>query len=351
MILNDAVARSGDAVTRLFDELYDPAFLIDPESGRFAGVNHAACAFLGYSAEELGALSPADIHPHEIPRLEGFIAQVRRHGRWVAGDLSCRARGGTLLPAQIRASLIPLEGREYILAIIRDRRDEELAELGRSIRKLTHDLRNTMVASQLMGDRLSRHEDPMVRRSAELITRSVDRALDMCQRTLETGSAVEHTPRHERFPLSDVAAEVNAAIGPEEIAGATLEAPYADAVTVDADFDQLFRLLLNLVRNALAAGATELSIRGSHPDDRGVSIDISDNGPGLPPAVREQLFNEKPGASGTGGAGLGLAIAWELARNHGGELSLAHTGPDGTTFRLVLPAAAGAEHIADAAAR
>jgi nitrogen-specific signal transduction histidine kinase len=65
-------------------------------------------------------------------------------------------------------------------------------------------------------------------------------------------------------------------------------------------------------------------------------IDCQDDGPGLPEEVQHRLFVEKPAGKGVG-AGLGLAIAWELARNHGGDLTLVETGPAGTVFRLVLP--------------
>ena len=174
MILIDS--SEPDSLAAVFEELYDPAFLIDPDQGCFVGANPAALRFLGYEPDELAALTPADIHPHEIPRLEAFLQSVRRNSRWASDELSCRPKSGALIPAQVRASVVRIDGYEYVLAIFRDRREEELAELGRSLRRLTHDLRNTMVASRVMSDRMRQHSDPMVQRSAELITRSVDRA-------------------------------------------------------------------------------------------------------------------------------------------------------------------------------
>lgn len=343
MILIESIEAEAatDGVVQLFEELYDPALLVDPEGGHIVGANAAACRFLGYSAEELGGLSPADIHPHEIPRLDAFLFTVQQHGRWIADDLSCRTKDGCLLPAQVRATLVHIADRPYVLAIIHDRRDAELAELGRSIRKLTHDLRNTMVSSRLMSDRLRRHKDPLVRQSAELIARSVDRAVKMCQQTLKVGSAREGRPRRERFTLGDLVIELHAAVGPEEVAGVRLEAPDAETVALDADFDQVFRILMNLIRNAIAAGSTYIRLSGSLQESL-TRIDCRDDGPGLPPAVQGCLFSEKPlvaeNASTRGvGAGLGLAIAWELARNHDGDLTLLETGPAGTAFRLVLP--------------
>jgi PAS domain S-box-containing protein len=335
MLMDSQSAPTG--AEQVFEDLYDPAFLIDPEQGRFVGANAAACAFLGYGSEELLNLTPADIHPHEIPRLDAFLEAVREHSRWSTNDLACRARDGMLIPAQVRASLVRLEGRDYIAAIVRDRREEELAELGRSIRKLAHDLRNTMVSSRLMSDRLRRHDDPLVQRSAELIARSVDRAVRMCQDALDAGTSAEKSPQLERFRLDDVSKEVIAAIGPEEAVGATLEAPGLEHVSVEADFDQLFRILLNLVRNSLGAGARHVRLTAAQTGDI-IAIDVTDDGPGIPADKREHLFEDRPHRPGEDGAGLGLAIARELATNHSGDLELVSTGPEGTTFRISLPA-------------
>lgn len=336
-MLLDPFTDTPSGAKQLFDELYDPALLIDPQAGCFVGANEAATAFLGYDAEEFAKLTPADIHPHEIPRLDRFLEAVAENRRWSTDELACRTKQGALLPANVRASVLNIEGKSYILAIFRDRREEELAELGRSIRKLTHDLRNTMVASRLMSDRLRRHEDPRVQRSAELITRSVDRAVRMCQEALDAGSSVEPAPRCERFALSDVISEITAAMGPGEVAGASLDAPGAERITMDADFDQTFRVVLNLVRNALAAGATRIVVTGSSEGDTTL-VDIRDNGPGIPESVQERLFQEKTSSSASDSTGLGLAIAWELVRNQNGELTLLETGPNGTVFRMTLPA-------------
>lgn len=344
MMLIDAGAAPSGA-EQVFEQLYDPAFLIDPDRGRFVGANAAACSFLGYNADELANLTPADIHPHEIPRLDAFLATVRENSHWATDDLSCRARDGMLIPAQVRASLVRLEGKDYIAAIVRDRREEELAELGRSIRKLAHDLRNTMVSCRLMGERLRRHDDPMVQRSAELITRSVDRAVRMCQDALDAGTSAEKAPQLERFCLDHVSQEVMAAVGPEELAGASLETTGLAGVTVEADFDQLFRILLNLVRNSLAAGARSVRLAAAETDGT-ISIDAADDGPGIPSDKRDHLFRDEPHTRGERGAGIGLAIARELATNHGGDLELVATGAEGTRFRVTLPASHPASALA-----
>jgi signal transduction histidine kinase len=70
-----------------------------------------------------------------------------------------------------------------------------------------------------------------------------------------------------------------------------------------------------------------------------VTVSVSDNGPGLPPRARDNLFVPFEGSAKAGGTGLGLAIAREIAEAHGG--SIAHVPADeGTRFDVVLPASA-----------
>jgi len=109
---------------------------------------------------------------------------------------------------------------------------------------------------------------------------------------------------------------------------------------VDADPEQLYRIILNLVRNAAQAlaerqdGAIAVSARREF---RRVDIDVRDNGPGIPDAMRERLFQPFAGSSRAGGSGLGLAIARDLARAHGGDVALIATAETGTTFRITIP--------------
>jgi signal transduction histidine kinase len=68
-----------------------------------------------------------------------------------------------------------------------------------------------------------------------------------------------------------------------------------------------------------------------------VTIEVTDNGPGIPERVRPKLFEAFQSAAKPGGVGLGLAIAAELIRAHGGEIRLAGTGPEGTVFHVTVP--------------
>ena len=74
-------------------------------------------------------------------------------------------------------------------------------------------------------------------------------------------------------------------------------------------------------------------------EDGALTIDVADDGPGLPEKAREHLFQPFAGSAREGGTGLGLVIAREVVHAHGGEIELARTGDDGTVFRLRFPTA------------
>ncbi|HLJ65369.1 MAG TPA: ATP-binding protein, partial [Stellaceae bacterium] len=94
--------------------------------------------------------------------------------------------------------------------------------------------------------------------------------------------------------------------------------------------------LSNLVRNADEAGAQMITL-SAEPAAEGTVIEVSDDGPGLPPKARDNLFRPFTGSARPGGTGLGLAIAREIMRAHGGEIRLVRSTAAGTVFSLFLP--------------
>lgn len=212
-----------------------------------------------------------------------------------------------------------------------------LAALGLAISKINHDLRNMLATAQLVSDRLSGSNDPGVRQVAPRLIDSIDRAIALCEQTLRYGRADEPPPQRARFPLHPLVEDAGAAIGLPADGRIVWRNLVPPGLEIQADRDQLFRVLLNLARNSLQAikGHGEIRFEAVRQDHH-VSIEVSDTGPGLSVAAQAHLFEPFRGAR-AGGTGLGLAIAHELMRAHGGDIQLARTGPLGTTFRLDLP--------------
>ena len=220
-----------------------------------------------------------------------------------------------------------------------------LAALGEAVAKINHDLRNMLTSAQIASERLAALKDPQVTQAMPRLERALDRAVKLASDVLAYGKTEEAAPDVRSLRLAEVleGAEEEARLSQDGVRMISLVDP-ADQVV--ADPDQLHRILVNLMRNARQAieqqsgresqGAVQVSLF----DEDGVSvIRLADNGPGVSERARERLFQPFAGSTRPGGAGLGLAIAHELAQGHGGDLSLAETGPQGTVFELRLPGA------------
>lgn len=216
------------------------------------------------------------------------------------------------------------------------RQRAHLAELGSAVAKINHDLRNSLASAQLVSDMLARSEDPRVTRAAPRLERALERAIELATATLDYGKAAPRAPRLQTVSLRNVLTE--AADEALSGSGATLTLEVPDGLQIDTDPDHLYRIAANLVRNAAealrlsASEAPEIRITLS-----GAMLVFRDNGPGLPEKARENLFRPFQGSGRSGGTGLGLVIAHELAAALGGELTLLETGEAGTAFGVVLP--------------
>jgi signal transduction histidine kinase len=218
-----------------------------------------------------------------------------------------------------------------------------LAALGLAVSKINHDLRNLLASSQLLSDQLASVPDPRVQRFAPKLMRSLERAIDFCQSTLSYGRAQEAAPDRRMILVEPVVSEVRESAGLAADASITWISAIERSLSIDADPDQLFRVLLNLVRNAAQAlesakgDAATLQIRITGRREGSVAIiEVSDTGPGVPAKAREHLFEAFQTSGRPGGSGLGLAIAAELVRAHGGDIHLVE-GTIGATFRISIP--------------
>jgi signal transduction histidine kinase len=220
-----------------------------------------------------------------------------------------------------------------------------LAALGTAVTKINHDLRAILATARLVSDGLADSPAPEVRRVAPRLFDAIDRAVALCTRTLDFSREGAPPFAPARFPLLplilELAPAVNAGSGASAGDDLAVEPEIPPGLIVRADRDQLYRVLLNLAQNAVEAGARHLRFTAGVRDGS-IAIDVADDGHGLPPRARENLFRPFFGSARPGGSGLGLAIARELMRAQGGDLVLAQSTGSGTVFRLTLPAPADA---------
>lgn len=227
------------------------------------------------------------------------------------------------------------------------RQQKNLADLGLAVSKINHDMRNILSSAQLMSDRLADAGDPVIRGLSSKLVRTLGRAIGYSSEVLAYGRARETEPSRTLVslrPLVEDAGEILGLSTPDE--------PVADEIhfdiliawntEIDADPEQLFRVIYNLCRNAAQAlekddGPERKIVVSAERLAGAVVVTVDDTGPGMPQKARDNLFSAFRGSVRAGGTGLGLAIARELVEAHGGTISLVEKAERGTRFRFEIP--------------
>ena len=329
----------------------------------------AIAAFLVFAA-----LSALIVRP--VTQLAGAIARFRRHPEDAQNLVQASARTDEL--GALERALAEMQSS--IQHQLRQR--EHLANLGLAVAKINHDLRNMLSSAQLMADRLGALPDDNVQRFVPKLVLALDRAINFCQSTLVYGRASERAPELLAIPLAPLMRDVMDQLDLDERTTPACHLTIDPTIQVHADAEYLQRVLMNIMRNAVAAftpsgcdaPVIRIDVRTTNskqasqsttpavqtlvaretssqtgslprPEDAPqartmIEIDISDNGPGIPVRLRESLFQAFSGSMQSGGSGLGLTIARELMQAMGGsivllESELQDSGAN-TTFRLQL---------------
>lgn len=270
-----------------------------------------------------------------------------------------------------------VEETSRVMARDRRRLDQlkNLSAWQEAARRHAHEMRTPLTAAHLEVERLrdlareprrvlesvadDRGEmDNPLQRAAENLSRELARLADFTRGFADFARLPR--PRRQRQDLGELAAGfvhtfseawpgVELRIEPPPGEPLRAEPEGAEAVPsrrlqAAVDRDLLIQVLVNLVDNAAQAGASRVSLCPAAADGAEVVLDVRDDGPGVPEALRERLFEPYVSSKKAGqGMGLGLAISKKILLDHGGDLELAATGTDsdrsgtGCTFRLTLP--------------
>lgn len=248
---------------------------------------------------------------------------------------------------ELSRELVPIHSRlTQTLDLLR----RAFAREKQAVADISHELR-TPIASLLatLDVALRKPRTPEQYRTTLEDCRVITRQLgQLVERIMTLASLDAGTARTDRVRLdaSEVAAGCAAVIRPlAEAHGLTLELRAVPPLELDTDPDQLREVLINLLHNAVEynrpGGSIELTGRR---DNGSVVLEVRDTGIGMPPEIREKIFERffraDPSRQATGvHAGLGLAIVKEYVERLGGRIAVESEAGVGSTFRVVLPAA------------
>jgi len=227
---------------------------------------------------------------------------------------------------------------------------ERLATIGRMASSISHDLRHPLTAIEANSEFLSAENLPQEQRQSlhQEVRAAVDQMNDLIESLLEFSRGRE-SPHLVRVQLHDVVERAVRRVEarPEfQDVRMSLNCPAPMECIVDPL--KVERAVGNLLINACEAcvtesfgegrrdgtGRVEVSVRAS---ERGVQIRVTDNGGGVPDAIRGTLFEPFVSYGKSNGTGLGLAAVQKICRDHGGDATLESSKPGRTVFVMMLP--------------
>ena len=263
------------------------------------------------------------------------------------GIIAVFEKGGKPLN-QERTYLVRLFLEQAVLAIqnvgLQEKvlRQEQLSAVGEATSMIVHDLRNSIGMIEIIIDMAVRQIDnkESVLESLDMIRRAAKNGMLLAQDILDYASNknIEKSPVNSANLINDVLEKIKPVC---EENGIKLNLKSSEKIIFDGDYGKLYRMLLNLLNNAIESFADEnitepeinVSLTGA---DGSINIELYDNGPGIPENILKDIFTPFATFGKSGGTGLGLAIAKQIINAHNGSISVESSGK-GTEFKIIIP--------------
>ena len=199
----------------------------------------------------------------------------------------------------------------------------------------SHELRSPLTRMRMAVELMQAQAQPRSEMQRELLRSmaELDQLIDEILLASRLDAVPDAAPNSEQLDLTALVAEECAPFD------AQLE---AQAVSAHGDARLLRRMVRNLLENARRYGeGTPIVVRLGVDAGHAIELDVLDQGPGVPPAEREKIFDafyRLPGASEqAGGVGLGLSLVRQIAAAHGGSVAYVSPERSGSCFRVLLP--------------
>ncbi|MCR4287081.1 MAG: ATP-binding protein [Deltaproteobacteria bacterium] len=407
----DSMADSILAASSRLNELYqrhsklvqsapDAITLKDIQSNRFIEANPAALALTGYEKEELMGMEAEAIYPQgKLPQYSEMFKRWAYDGRGHLYDAFIIRKDSLAVPVEISASMVELDGKEYIQEIWRDiserkglenRLKRQIYELEETVEDRTKELNESLKKLESAYKRLKDSEQALIQ-SAKLISlgemgAGIAHELNsplagimsitevMLNRLKDDPSnhflleKIKDAAVRSKHIILDMLTYARpfkgeyAAVDINEVVDATLSIFISEirtgAIEVVKDLQtgippalgdkgQLIEVMLNIIKNAKDAvqgRGGRIFITTRERKDYGktfVVAEIKDTGPGIMPEIRDRIFDPFFTTKGKGGGlniGLGLSIARSIVASHGGNIEVESKANEGSAFRVVLPA-------------
>ena len=289
-----------------------------------------------------GVLGMAEISSlRQIGRISPDLANAFREASEMESRASFISERGTV-QFSISACTARLHGKEVSIVtfndITREMENNESESWTRLIRVLTHEIMNTVTPVASLSSALSQNLDSYsaedIRSALGTIASSSEGLISFVQsyRSLTHISA----PARKAFYLKDL---VNDSVNIAKANWPSVNVLYRELssdVILYADYGQMSQVLNNLIKNAVQAGAGNVSITASIDKREQTVIDIANDGEPISASGQEQLFVPFYTTKGTSGTGVGLSLCRQIVRLNGGTIKLSSSTPEATVFTIVM---------------
>ena len=314
----------------MLDHVQSGVIVIDGEKIDYS--NTVAKGFLGMA--EISSL-------RQIGRISPDLANAFREASEIESRASFISERGTV-QFSISACTARLHGKEVSIVtfndITREMENNESESWTRLIRVLTHEIMNTVTPVASLSSALSQNLDSYstedIRSALGTIASSSEGLISFVQsyRSLTHISA----PVRKAFYLKDL---VNDSVNIAKANWPSVNVLYRELssdVILYADYGQMSQVLNNLIKNAVQAGAGNVSITASIDKREQTVIDIANDGEPISASGQEQLFVPFYTTKGSSGTGVGLSLCRQIVRLNGGTIKLSSSTPEATVFTIVM---------------
>lgn len=314
----------------MLDHVQSGVIVIDGEKIDYS--NTVAKGFLGMA--EISSL-------RQIGRISPDLANAFREASEMESRASFISERGTV-QFSISACTARLHGKNVSIVtfndITREMENNESESWTRLIRVLTHEIMNTVTPVASLSSALSQNLDSYsaedIRSALGTIASSSEGLISFVQsyRSLTHISA----PVRKAFYLKDL---VNDSVNIAKANWPSVNVLYRELssdVILYADYGQMSQVLNNLIKNAVQAGAGNVSITASIDKREQTVIDIANDGEPISASGQEQLFVPFYTTKGTSGTGVGLSLCRQIVRLNGGTIKLSSSTPEATVFTIVM---------------
>jgi two-component system nitrogen regulation sensor histidine kinase NtrY len=319
-------------------------------TGRIGTINSAATRLLDLDASVTGrtavdVFSRADLAP--VNELLDQSARAKTDS--LAQEIALVRDGRERHLAAVATRVLNADGSYDGTVLVVDDvtpliRAQKVAAWREVARRLAHEIKNPLTPIQLSAERMRRkltNLDPPLLELVQECTSTIVGEVESLKGLVDEFSQFARMPAPRAVP-TDVPALIDETLSLYDglFTDVRFERRFDPAVAeVRADPDQLKRVLINLIDNAIEAtgrrGTIAIETARDHPNGF-IRLVVADDGPGIPEGEREKLFLPYYSTKGRG-SGLGLAIVRRIVAEHGGSVDVSDNLPRGTRFTIELP--------------